>query len=58
MTTPGHTAPLPALLSDAGHMLSDAGAITGALWAIRLAARPPPGRERSGGNAPRSYRTH
>ncbi len=29
-----------ALLSDAGHMLSDVGAIAGALWAIRLAARP------------------
>ena len=33
-----------ALLSDAGHMLSDVGAITGALWAIRLAARPPAGK--------------
>ena len=32
-----------ALLSDAGHMLSDIGAIAGALWAIRLAARPPAG---------------
>lgn len=30
-----------ALLSDAGHMLADIGAIGGALWAIRLAARPP-----------------
>ena len=29
-----------ALLSDAGHMLVDAGAIAAALWAIRLAARP------------------
>jgi cobalt-zinc-cadmium efflux system protein len=29
-----------ALLSDAGHMLSDVGAIGGALWAIRLAGRP------------------
>lgn len=29
-----------ALFSDAGHMLSDAGALAGALWAIRLAARP------------------
>jgi cobalt-zinc-cadmium efflux system protein len=28
------------LLSDAGHMLSDVGAIAGSLWAIRLAARP------------------
>jgi cobalt-zinc-cadmium efflux system protein len=32
-----------ALLSDAGHMLADVGAIGGALWAIRLAARPPAG---------------
>jgi cobalt-zinc-cadmium efflux system protein len=32
-----------ALLSDAGHMLSDAGAIGAALWAIRLAARPATG---------------
>jgi cobalt-zinc-cadmium efflux system protein len=32
------------LLADAGHMLSDAGAIAGALWAIRLAARPASGR--------------
>jgi len=32
-----------ALLSDAGHMLADIGAIGGALWAIRLAARPPSG---------------
>jgi cobalt-zinc-cadmium efflux system protein len=32
-----------ALLSDAGHMLADVGAIGGALWAIRLAARPPVG---------------
>ncbi|MDP9117992.1 MAG: cation diffusion facilitator family transporter [Actinomycetota bacterium] len=29
-----------ALLSDAGHMLTDAGAIAASLWAIRLAARP------------------
>lgn len=29
-----------ALLSDAGHMLSDAGATGVALWAMRLAARP------------------
>jgi len=28
------------LLADAGHMLSDAGAIGASLWAIRLAARP------------------
>ena len=33
-----------ALLSDAGHMLSDVGAIGGALWAIPLAARPPSGK--------------
>lgn len=32
-----------ALLSDAGHMLSDVGAIAASLWAIRLAARPPTG---------------
>jgi cobalt-zinc-cadmium efflux system protein len=32
-----------ALLSDAGHMLSDVGAIGGALWAIRLAGRPATG---------------
>ncbi len=32
-----------ALLSDAGHMLSDLMAITAALWASRLAARPPAG---------------
>jgi cobalt-zinc-cadmium efflux system protein len=32
-----------ALLSDAGHMLADVGAIGGSLWAIRLAARPPAG---------------
>ena len=31
------------LLSDAGHMLSDVGAIGGALWAIKLAARPAAG---------------
>ena len=30
-----------ALFSDAGHMLTDAGAIAVALWAIRLAAMPP-----------------
>lgn len=29
-----------ALLSDAGHMLTDAAAIGASLWAIRLAARP------------------
>ncbi|HET7397422.1 MAG TPA: cation diffusion facilitator family transporter [Intrasporangium sp.] len=29
-----------ALLSDAGHMLSDVGAIAAALWAMRLADRP------------------
>jgi cobalt-zinc-cadmium efflux system protein len=32
-----------ALLSDAGHMLADVGAIAAALWAIRLAARPAAG---------------
>ena len=32
------------LLSDAGHMLTDVGAIAGALWAIRLAARPARGK--------------
>jgi cobalt-zinc-cadmium efflux system protein len=32
-----------ALLSDAGHMLIDAGAIGASLWAIRLAARPAAG---------------
>ena len=30
-----------ALLADAGHMLSDVGALAIALWAIRLAERPP-----------------
>ncbi len=29
-----------ALLADAGHMLTDAGALVGAMWAISLAARP------------------
>lgn len=29
-----------ALLADAGHMLTDAGALAGAVWAIRLASRP------------------
>ncbi|OBJ87265.1 cation diffusion facilitator family transporter [Mycobacterium asiaticum] len=33
-----------ALLSDAAHMLTDAGSIALALWAIRLAARPAQGR--------------
>lgn len=33
-----------ALLSDAGHMLSDVGAIGASLWAIALAARPAAGR--------------
>ena len=32
-----------ALLSDAGHMLSDVGAIAAALWTMRLAARPAAG---------------
>ena len=31
------------LLSDAGHMLTDVGAIAGSLWAIQLAARPAAG---------------
>jgi cobalt-zinc-cadmium efflux system protein len=29
-----------ALLADAGHMLTDAGAIAGSIWALRLAQRP------------------
>lgn len=33
-----------ALLSDAGHMLSDVGALGAALWAIMLAGRPAAGR--------------
>ncbi len=32
-----------ALLADAGHMLTDAGALTASLWAARLAARPAAG---------------
>lgn len=32
-----------ALLADAGHMLTDAGAIIASLWALRLAARPAAG---------------
>ena len=32
-----------ALLSDAGHMLTDAGALALSLWALRLAARPAAG---------------
>ena len=32
-----------ALLSDAGHMLSDVGAIGGSLWALNLTARPASG---------------
>ncbi len=32
-----------ALLSDAGHMLSDVGALAAALWAINLASRPATG---------------
>ena len=32
-----------ALVSDAGHMLSDVGAIAGAIWAMNLAARPASG---------------
>ena len=30
-----------ALLADAGHMLTDVGALSGAVWAAHLAARPP-----------------
>lgn len=33
-----------ALLADAGHMLTDAGAVGASLWAVRLAARPAAGR--------------
>ena len=33
-----------ALLADAGHMLTDAGALAGSIWAIRLATRPAQGR--------------
>lgn len=33
-----------ALLADAGHMLTDVGALAGALWAARLASRPARGR--------------
>ena len=33
-----------ALLSDAGHLLTDVGALAAALWAMRLAARPSAGR--------------
>ena len=40
-----------ALLSDAGHMLTDAGALGFSLLAIRLAARPPPARSRSASGA-------
>src|SRR5579863_8957376 len=43
-----------ALLSDAGHMLSDVGAIGGALWAIALAAAPRPGSGPTGSSGPRS----
>jgi cobalt-zinc-cadmium efflux system protein len=32
-----------ALLADAGHMLTDAAALAGSVWAARLAARPPGG---------------
>ena len=32
-----------ALFADAGHMLTDAGALAGSIWAIRLAARPAAG---------------
>ncbi|MHB2029876.1 MAG: cation diffusion facilitator family transporter, partial [Acidimicrobiales bacterium] len=33
-----------ALLADAGHMLTDAGALGASLWAVRLAARPATGK--------------
>lgn len=33
-----------ALLADAGHMLTDAGALGASLWALHLAERPPAGR--------------
>lgn len=33
-----------ALIADAGHMLTDAGALVGALWAARLAMRPATGK--------------
>ena len=33
-----------ALLADAGHMLTDAGALGASLWALRLSDRPPAGR--------------
>lgn len=33
-----------ALWADAGHLLVDAGALAGALWAVRVAARPPTSR--------------
>ena len=33
-----------ALLADAGHMLTDVGALAGALWAMHLAAKPARGR--------------
>ncbi len=32
-----------ALFADAGHMLTDVGALAGTIWAARLAARPPGG---------------
>ena len=42
-----------ALLSDAAHMLTDAGSIVLALVALRLAARPARGCSPTGSNAPR-----
>lgn len=39
----GFTARSVALLADAGHMLSDVGAIAASLWVIKLAARPAKG---------------
>ena len=45
-----------ALLADAGHMLTDAGALAGALWATYLAARPPPTGTASDGSGQRYSR--
>ena len=43
-----------ALLADAGHMLTDAAALGGALYAMRLAARPASGAWTYGSAARRS----
>jgi len=45
-----------ALLSDAGHMLSDVGAIGASLWAISLAARPAKGPGPTDGSEPKFCR--